>query len=211
MVYIMVSSTSKVLFTARYFVLLMTFSPFLDLCHFGCNFGWRFTSFHPCAHLFLDYGYNTPTFCLAYFFFDFLLQPNLRVHLNVESILTCLIYVIHTKKLQFPLDMFEYSSIVLLHHSWFFQRDTHLDGLLLESMSHVQLVLVPVNGIIISWVTPFHSLCDTIVISTTQVLPIITMGLFLVLNAFAHHSHHNRTCLMIFKWTKESCCGSLIW
>jgi hypothetical protein len=72
--------------------------------------------------------------------------------LNVESLLSHLIYAFHTMKLQLSSDMAEKSSKVLHHHPWFFEGNTQPDGLppklisvFLHSLSLFFLKVLPLH------------------------------------------------------------------
>jgi hypothetical protein len=85
----------------------------------------------------------------------YVLLSLLGVQLNIEILLSCLIYSFHTMKLQLSSNMDKRSSKVLHPHSWLFQRDTQPDGLLpelrsvfLHSLSLFFLKILPLHELL---------------------------------------------------------------
>jgi hypothetical protein len=86
--------------------------------------------------LFFCHDYHLLISSLVGFFLAYiLLMPLLGVQLNVERLLSRLIYAFYTKELQLSLNVVKNSSRELHHHPWLIQRDTHIDGLALELIS----------------------------------------------------------------------------
>jgi hypothetical protein len=78
---------------------------------------------------FLVCGFYPLVSFLVDFFLSHVLLSFPGVQLNVENLLSFLIYAFHTMKLQLSLNIVENSSKVLHHHPWLFERDTQLDCL----------------------------------------------------------------------------------